>query len=187
VEYVQKTHPKVVEELVPKEMSLGQIVKVLQNLLRESVPIRDLVQILETLSDACGTSKDPDFLTEAVRASLKRHITKRLMDDDGELPLMTFSRQIEEQLIGAVQPGDKTGATQFLVDPTLVKQLIPALTRAVETLSEQGTQPVILVTPMIRHHVKRLLDRFLPQIVVLSHNEISSDLRIKSVGNIELS
>lgn len=186
IEYVQKTHPKVVEELIPKELSLGQVVRVLQNMLREGVPIRDLVQILETLSDASNQSKDIDFLTESVRTSMKRHITKKLLDDEGELPLMTFSRGIEEQLIAAVQPGEKAGATQFLVDPGLVKQIVPALSKAVESLTQEGVQPVLLVTPMIRHHVKRLLDRFLPQITVLSHNEISSDLRIKSVGNIEL-
>ncbi len=185
LEYVQKTHPKVVEELVPKELNLGSVVKVLQNLLKEGVPIKDLVSILETLADAAQVSKDADYLTEAVRVAQKRHITARLLDDSGELPLMTFSRQIEEQLIGAVQPGEKPGTTQFLVDPALVKQVIPAMSKVVEKVSADGVTPILLVTPMIRHHVKRLLERFLPQVVVLSHNEISPQLRIKSVANIE--
>ncbi len=187
IEYVQKTHPKVVEEVIPKELTLGSVVRVLQNLLREQVPIKDLVSILETLADAATTSKDTDFLTEAVRTAQKRHITSRLLDDKGELPLMTFSRGIEEQLISAVQPGDKPGSTQFLVDPGLVKQLIPSLNSTVEKISSEGQTPILLVTPMIRHHVKKLLDRFLPQVVVLSHNEISPQLRIRSVANIEVS
>jgi len=186
VEYVQKTHPKVVEELIPKELTLGQVVRVLQNLLKEQVPIRDLVTILEALADAASTNKDADHLTESVRAVLGRTITKRLLDENGELPLLTFSRAIEEKLIAAVQVGDRPGTTQFLVDPSLVKQMVPALSRNVESLTADGITPVVLVTPMIRHHVKRLLDRFLPQVVVLSHNEISPSLRVRSLGSVEI-
>jgi flagellar biosynthesis protein FlhA len=107
------------------------------------------------------------------------------LNDEGELPLLTFAKGIEEQLIAAVQPGDRPGVTQFLVEPTLVKQIVPATSRMVDRLSSEGVTPVILVTPMIRHHVKRLLDRFLPQVIVLSHNEISANLRVKSVGSID--
>ena len=186
IEYVQKSHPKVVEELIPKELPLGAVVRVLQNLLREQVPIRDLVTILETLADASAISKDLDHLTEAVRSALGRTITRKLLDDSGELPLLTFSRQVEEQLIGAVQPGERPGATNFIADPVLIKQLIPAMNRMVEKLSNEGVTPVLLVTPMIRHHVKRLLDRFLPQVIVLSHNEISPQLKVRAVGSVEI-
>lgn len=184
LEFVKRSHPKVIEELVPKELSLGQIVGVLQNLLKEGVPITDLVSILESLADAALVSKEPDFLVEAVRTSHRKHITTQYLDEDGELPLITFAREIEEQLIAAVQPGEKSGSTQFVVDPALVKQMVPALKATVDDLATQGTAPVLLVTPMIRQHVKRLLDRFLPQVTVLSHNEISPDLRVKSVGNV---
>jgi flagellar biosynthesis protein FlhA len=186
VDFVHKTHPKVVDELVPKELSLGAIVRVLQSLLRESVPIRDLVTILEALADAAQTNKDLDHLIEAVRVALGRTITRRLLDERGELPLVTFTRDIEEKLIAAVQPGDKPGTTQFLADPVLIKKLVPAVNRMIEDLTSQGVSPAFLVTPMIRHHVKRLLDRFLPQVVVLSHNEIHPQLRVKSVGLVEL-
>ncbi len=185
IEHVQKTHPKVVEELVPKELSLGVVVKVLQNLVKEQVPIRDLVTILEALADAVLVSKDVDQLTEAVRAALGRSITSRLIDENDELPLITFSREIEEKLIHAVQPGERGQGTQFVVDPALVKKLVPSANRLVEKLTEEGISPVLLVTPMIRHHVKRLLDRFLPQVVVLSHNEIQPTLRVRSVGTID--
>ncbi len=182
---MQRTHPKVVDELIPKEISLGVLVKVLQNLVREQVPIRDLVTILEALGDASLVSKDIDHLTEAVRSALGRSITARLLDENDELPLITFSREIEEQLIHAVQPGDRGQGTQFLVEPSLVKKLVPSANRVVEQLTEEGISPVLLVTPMIRHHVKRLLDRFLPQLVVLSHNEIQPTLRVRSVGTID--
>ena len=187
LDVVHKTHPKVIDEIIPKEITLGAVVKVLQNLLKEQVPIKDLVGIMESIADSIPTSKDPDQLTEAVRTQVRMSITKRLLNDDGELPLMTFAREIEEQLIGAVQPSERAGATQFLPDPGLVKKMIPALSRSVETLAVDGITPILLVTPMIRHHVKRLLDRFLPDIVVLSHNEIGPQLRVKAVGSVELS
>jgi flagellar biosynthesis protein FlhA len=186
LDYVQKTHPKVVEELIPKEISLGVLVKVLQNLVREQVPIRDLITILESLADAVLIKKDIEFLTESVRASLGRSITARLMDENDELPLITFSRTVEEKLIHAVQPGERGQGTQFLVEPSLVKQLIPSATRVVESLTSEGVTPVLLVTPMIRHHVKQLLDRFLPQLVVLSHSEIQPNLKVRSVGTIDV-
>lgn len=185
IEIVQRTHPKVIDELVPKELTLGMVVRVLQALLKEQVPIRDLVSILEALGDAVTTSKEFDHLVESVRMGMGRVITNRLLDEKGELSLITFSRAIEEQLITSLHPGDRGTTPQFLVDPSLIKQIIPAATRTVEKLTEQGISPVLLVTPMIRHHVKRMLDRFLPQIIVLSHNEIHPQLKVRAVGTIE--
>ena len=186
VDVVHKTHPKVVDELIPKEISLGVVVRVLQSLLKEQVPIRDLVTILEALADGAQANKDIDFLIEHCRMALGRTITRRLQDDSGELPLITFARDIEEKLISSVQPGEKPGTTQFIADPALIKKLVPAVNRMIESLTERGITPVVLVTPMIRHHVKRLLDRFLPQITVLSHNEIHPQLKVRAVGNIEI-
>lgn len=186
IDIVQKTHPKVVEELIPKELSLGMVVRVLQSLLKEQVPIRDLVTILEALGDAAQTGKDLDHLVESVRTTLGRSITSRLLDEKGELPLLTFARGIEEQMIASLHPGERGGPPQFLIDPTLVKQIVPALNKVVDQVTEQGITPILLVTPMIRPHVKKLLDRFLPQVIVLSHHEIHSQLRVRSVGSIEV-
>ncbi len=186
LEIVKKTHPKVVEEVIPKEISLGMFVRIIKNLIKEQVPVRDLVLILEAVGDAAIDNKDIDFLTESVRVRLARTITGRLIDESGQLPLMTFSREIEEKLIGSVHVGDKNLGTQFLVDPSLVKQIIPRLSHLVDKLSSEGVTPVILVTPMIRHHVKRLLERFLPQVNVISHNEIHPSLQVRSVGTVEV-
>jgi flagellar biosynthesis protein FlhA len=186
IEQVQKTHPKVVDEVVPKEISLGILVRVLQNLLKENVPIRDLVTILESIADAIPGGKDPDQLTEAARTALARSITRRLLDEANELPLVTFSRELEEKLIAAVHPAERGGGTQFFVDPSLVRKVVPAANRIVEKLTEEGISPILLVTPMIRLHVKRMLDRFLPHITVLSHNEIQSHLKVRSVGTIDV-
>jgi flagellar biosynthesis protein FlhA len=186
LEIVKKTHPKVVEEVIPKEISLGMFVRIIKNLIKEQVPVRDLVLILEAVGDAAIDNKDIDFLTESVRVRLARTITGRLIDESGQLPLMTFSREIEEKLIGSVHVGDKNLGTQFLVDPSLVKQIIPRLSQLVDKLSSEGVTPVILVTPMIRHHVKRLLERFLPQVNVISHNEIHPSLQVRSVGTVEV-
>ncbi len=186
LEQVQKSHPKVVDEVIPKEISLGILVRVLQNLLKENVPIRDLVTILEAVADSCPISKDPDQLTEASRVALARTITRRLLDEGNELPLITFSRELEEALIAAVQPTERNGGTQFFVDPSLVRKMVPAANRVVEKLTEGGISPILLVTPMIRMHVKRMLDRFLPNITVLSHNELQSHLKVRSVGTIDV-
>jgi flagellar biosynthesis protein FlhA len=113
-------------------------------------------------------------------------VTRRLLDENGELPLLTFAREIEEKLIAAVQPGERPGQTQFLADPALIKQLVPAVNKIVDRVNAEGVTPVLLVTPMIRHHVKKLLDRFLPQVTVLSHNEIHPQLRVRSAGMIEI-
>ncbi|HVJ64109.1 MAG TPA: flagellar biosynthesis protein FlhA [Bdellovibrionota bacterium] len=185
IDIVRRSHPKVVEDLIPKELSLGVVVQVFKNLLREEVPIRDLVSILEALGDGVLETKDPTALTELVRARLGRIITSRLLNEDGELPLVTFTKDVEEQLINAVQPGDK-GTTQFLADPTLIKRLVPATNNKMDSLGGQGVHAAILVTPMIRHHVKRMLDRFLPNVSVVSHNEIHPKLRVRSFGNIDM-
>lgn len=185
IEIVRRTHPKVVEDLIPKEISLGIVVQVFKNLLREEVPIRDLVSILESLGDSVIETKDPAMLTENVRTRLGRSITSRLLNEDGELPLVTFTKDVEEQLINAVQPGEK-GTTQFLADPILIKRLVPATNRKMDDLGQQGVHAAILVTPMIRHHVKRMLDRFLPNVSVVSHNEIHPKLKVRSFGNIEV-
>jgi len=179
-----KTHPKVVEELVPGMLSLGALQKVLQNLLRERVSIRDMLTISETLADFAATSKDPDLLTEYVRQKLSRSIISSLVEEDGSLSVLTVEARVEDIIRESVQ---KTEQGYFLnLEPNLAQRLVEAVQAAAEKAINEGYQPVILCSPVIRRHLWKLLARFVSQIVVISHAEISGNVNIRSLGTIEI-
>jgi flagellar biosynthesis protein FlhA len=181
----KQTAPKVVEELIPNILSVGTVLKVLKNLLKEGVSIRDLRTILETLADIGTSHKDPAILTEHVRSSLARTITKKLVGSDGELPLITLDRQIEETIAGGIIQTDQ--GQQLSVDPEFVRSFISQLNKQVTEMAGQSTNTVILCSPLIRSHLKFLIDRFIPNVTVLSHNEITSNVTVKSFGTVRLS
>ncbi len=175
-----KTEPKVVEELVPNVLQLGTVQKVLQNLLGERVSVRDLHTILETMADMGGMTKDADLLTEYVRQSMARTITRQYQTPDGMLPLVSLSQEYEEQLAGAIQ---STPQGAYLgLDPQIAQTIIQNIESQLERFSVFNYQPILLCSPLIRPHVKKLTERFIPNLVVLSHNEISHDVRIESLG-----
>ena len=177
---VAKSYPKLVEELVPNLLALGAIMRVLQNLLREHVSIRDMRTILETLADWAPVTKDPDLLTEYVRQALARSISTGYVQEDKVLPLLTLDRRLEETLQGAVQ---RSGEGSYLaVDPGTAQALLGSLNENLDKFN--GGCPVLLCTPTIRPHVKRLTERYLPNLVVLSHNEIAPHLKVRSVGTV---
>ncbi|MDH4224726.1 MAG: flagellar biosynthesis protein FlhA, partial [Deltaproteobacteria bacterium] len=175
-----KTEPKVVEELVPNVLSLGVVQKTLQNLLRERVSIRDMHTILETLADYGTMTKDPDLLTEYVRQSMARTITRQYQTPDGLLPLVALAQQMEDHLADAIQT---TPQGSYLgLDPEIAQTIIKSIEGQMERFSAFNYQPIVLCSPLIRPHLKRLTERFMPNLVVLSHNEISPDVRIESLG-----
>ncbi|MBF0286697.1 MAG: flagellar biosynthesis protein FlhA [SAR324 cluster bacterium] len=178
-----QNEPKVVEELIPNLLPLGAAQKVLQNLLREQVSIRDLHTILETLADMAPLTKDPDLLTEYVRQSMSRPITRQYQTADGLLPLTTMSQEIEDQIAQAIQ--DTGHGTYLGLDPELAQAIINKTEGLMEMFAINSYQPILLCSPLIRPHVKRLTERFIPNLVVLSHNEISPDVRIESLGIVE--
>ncbi|BCR06618.1 flagellar biosynthesis protein FlhA [Desulfuromonas versatilis] len=176
-----KSYPKLVEELVPGLLNLGTVMKVLQNLLREQVSIRDMRSILETLADWAPATQDPDLLTEYVRQGLGRSISSRLAADGSMLQVLTLQRDLEEKLQGAVQ---QSGQGSYLaLDPTTARNFLGGLSESIKNFMG-GAQPVLLCPPAIRPHVKRLTERYLPNLVVLSHNEIASHLKVKSIGTV---
>jgi len=175
-----KHEPKVVEELIPAVLSLGVAQKVLQNLLRERVSVRDLHTVLETMADMGPVTKDPDLLTEYVRQSMARTITRQYQTPDGTLPLVSLSQAVEDQLAGSIQTTPQ-GAYLGL-DPELAQSIIQNIEAQLERFSVLNYQPILLCSPLIRPHVKKLTERFIPNLVVLSHNEISNDVRIESLG-----
>ncbi len=181
---LKESHPKVVEELVPNYLSLGGVVKVLQNLLREQVPIRDLLLILETLADWAPVTKDLDLLTEHVRQALARTITKMHQTPDGILPVLTLDHGIESAIADAVQHTEQ--GSHFAPDPNVAQKIVNSLAQALEKSSSLNYQPVIACSAHIRSHFKKLVNPFIPNISVLSYDEILSNVEIQSIGTLEL-
>jgi flagellar biosynthesis protein FlhA len=179
-----KTYPKLVEEIVPKILPLGTLQKVLQKLLRERISIRDLQMILETLADYAPMTKNIDVLTGYVRQSLARAITKQYQDREGNITVMMISPDIEDKIGRAVQ---HTEYESFVSpDPTMLKHLVGNLQKFISKFTANGLQPIILCSPNTRIYLRKMLEKFFPNLVVLSHNEIVRDVNIKSLGLVEL-
>lgn len=182
LESLAETQSKLVEELTPALLSLGTIQKVLQNLIREKVPIRDLQTICETLADYAPLTKDPDILTEYVRQALARTITRPYELEDGKLYVLTIQQDWEERIGRSVQKSDQ--GTFLSLEPGFLHTLVQAAGSEIKKVLGQGYHPVILCSPHVRRHLKKLLERFLPEVVVIAHSELSSTLEIKSIGMI---
>jgi len=185
IDKFKESNPKVIEELIPDVLSLGKVQKVLQNLLKEQISIRDLRTILEQLADYGPTTKDTDILTEYVRQALARPITKQFQSTDGSLSVMTLNREVEELIHSSIQ---KTELASFLaLEPTVAEKLLIKLQEAVETITPQmETSPVLLASPGIRHHLRKFVERFIPDLAVLSHSEIIPSVQIKTLKVVDL-
>jgi len=181
---LKDTHPKVVEELVPNLLPLGGVVKVLQNLLREQVPIRDMLAILETLADWAPVTKDLDILTERVRQVLARTITKMHQNAEGKIAAVTLGHSVESAISEALQQTDQ--GSFLSLDPSIAQQIMNNLARGLEKMSSADYPPMVLCSAQVRPHFKLLADRFLPHITVLSYDEILSNIEIQSVDMLEL-
>jgi flagellar biosynthesis protein FlhA len=181
IDRVALQSPKLVEELVPKVASLGDVQRVLRQLLRERVPVRDLTTILEAMADAMAASKDPDVIVETVRAALGRSICRAYQAENGDLRLIALAPALEEALVASMTRTDR-GAVLAL-DPVRAQALA---TRLGEVLAREDlAQPVLLCTPALRPHVWRLLSRALPHIAVLSHAEVPPQVRVVAVATLE--
>lgn len=184
VDNFKKSHPKVVEELIPDQMSLGSVVRVLQGLLKEQVSIRDLLTIFETLADESPRNKDVEVLTENVRRALARSITAKYTTELGNIPVMTLHPVIEELIANSLLQTEQ--GVQLVMDPSTAHRLIGEIARTVETHPEIAGQPILLTSPTSRRHLFKLTHRFIPQLVILSHNELTSDANVQSVALVEL-
>ncbi|MEE9543435.1 MAG: FHIPEP family type III secretion protein, partial [Thermodesulfobacteriota bacterium] len=173
-----KTHPKVVEELVPNLLTVGGVQKVLKNLLKERVPIRDILTIIETLADYAPIVKDPDILTGFVRQALSRTITKQYVGTEGAITCMMLDASVEETIKNAVSQNQQ-GATLAL-EPSFVEKFIGGLTEGMQAMVGEGHQPVLMTSPDIRLFTKSIAERVLPSLVVLSSNEVSGNVNIKN-------
>src|SRR5262245_26439398 len=172
-----QTSPKLVEELVPKLVSVGEVQRVLRQLLRERVPVRDLVTILESIADAAQATKDPDAVTEAVRTALGRTICRQYQTERGELPAISLAPALEAKLMSSIVRTEQ--GPVLALEPSQAQQLASSIADA---LAGALAQPVLLCTPTLRPHLWRLFARALPHIGVLSHSEIPPQLRIATVA-----
>ena len=180
VDRVAQTSPKLVEELVPKIASVGDIQRVLRQLLRERVSIRDLATILEAMADVAPGAKDAEAVAEGVRAAIGRSICRPYQTEKDELPAVSLSPDLEERLVSSIV---KTEAgTVLALDPSQAQRLA---SRLAEIIAGAVAQPVLLCTPMLRPHVWRLFARVLPHLGVLSHNEVPPQIHVASIATLD--
>lgn len=183
IDNLSRTYPKLVEELVPNVLNLGNIMRVLQNLLKESVSIRDLRTILETMADYAPMTQDTDVLTEYVRHALSRSISTAHVQADGTIQVITMDPSVEETIQNAVQ--HREHGSYLALDPQVAQKILDSLSSLVSSFAG-GQQPALLSIPQIRPHVRRLTERYFPSLAVLSHNEIAANMKIKSIGTVTI-
>lgn len=177
-----KTYPKLIEELIPNVLTLGTIMRILQNLLSEGVSIRDLRTILESMADWAPVTKDTDVLTEYVRHALARTISHELAVDN-VIPLITLDKRVEDEISTSVQ--HKETGSFLAIDPAKAQLILDSIGEAIP-LFDGGQRPTLLAAPQIRPHVRKLTERYYPQLVVISHNEILPNIKIRSIGSVNL-
>jgi flagellar biosynthesis protein FlhA len=181
---LKESHPKAVDELVPNLMSLGGVVKVLQNLLVEQVPVRDLLTVIEAMADWAPSIKQLDILTEYVRQALSRTITRHYLTPEGELVVVNLSHPLERRISEAIKRSDQ--GEYLAIDPHLAQDIMQRLAARLEKFGELNLQPIVLCSAHLRMHVKKLVDRFIPNLTVLSYDEIMPSVKIQSIGVVEL-
>lgn len=185
VDTVKKESPAVVDELVPAQLSVGDLQKVLQNLLREHIPIRDMESILEALADHVRETKDVQLLTEFARKGLARSITKLYQATDGKVYGLTVDPRLEKKIMDSVQAVESGNLTAL--DPKILQQLFRSLSQGIEKMAGAGRQPLVLCSPAVRPYFKKLIERFIPHLTVISFSELLPRTEIQSIGTIEAS
>jgi flagellar biosynthesis protein FlhA len=180
---VKKTNELLVEEVVPGIVSYGNLQKILRNLLKEEIPIKDLETILETISDYGTSVKDTEMLTEYVRQSLKRTITHK-WSDGGQIKVITLSTDAEKFIIKSISKNDK--GSYLSIDPELMQKLVSQLKEQINRFKGEMSVPIILTSPFVRIYFRKLMDQFYPKAVVLSFNEIDNFVQIQALGNIAI-
>ena len=186
IDGIRKTHPAVVKNIVPDALSLAEVRKILQNLVRERVSIRDLVAILETLIDNVHLTKEPELLTEFVRVALCRNICKEYTNAESTINVMTLDPHIEQLLQSAIRAGGAEMASFMHLDPSTGQEILQAIGEEVDGLQKRGLQPILLTSPPIRPLLRKLTERSFPTLVLLSWNEIAPKVNVNSISMVSL-
>ncbi len=180
IDNIKENHKTLVDELVPKLLGVGDIQKVLQNLLKEGISIRDLVTIFETLADYAATSRDTDILTEYVRQSLKRAISNKYFGDEDMTTVVTLDPKIEQMIMGSIKQTEQ--GAYISLDPATTKSILKSTETEVKKLENKGQAPIIITSPIVRMYFKKLTNDYFKDLIVISYNEIDSNIELKSVG-----
>ena len=183
VDNLKKTQPALVDEVIPKMFSLGEIQKVLANLLSENVPIRDMASIVETLSDYGSLTRDTDMLTEYVRQALRRSISKRFIPDDVAYAI-TLDPSLEQLIIDSTKQSDH--GAYLAIEPVQVHSIFDRLRSIIENMKNRGRTPVILTSPLVRRQFRKITEQISPELAVLSYNEVDSNVEVMSEGVVRL-
>lgn len=179
IDNVKQTNSVLIDELVPKLMGIGEIQKVLANLLKEGISIRDLVTILETLADYAQITRDADMLTEYVRQALRKSISQKYFSE-GRTKVITLDPNLEQEIMASVQHSEQ--GSYLAIDPEKTQMIFSNLNKEVAKLTSMGIQPIILTSPIVRIYFKRLVEQIAPDLVVLSYNEVEPTAEIQSIG-----
>lgn len=183
IDNVREEHPALVEELVPKLLSIGEIQKVLINLLKEQISIRDMVTILETLADYATITRDTEMLTEYTRQRLSRYITKKYVEKN-ELKVITLDSELEQLIMESI---NQTETGSYLsIEPSKAQSILNNVIVNIEKMTSVGLQPIILTAPIVRIYLKRLTEQLTKDLVVLSYNEIDSSVEVQSIGMVTM-
>ena len=180
VDNMKESNPSLVDELVPKMLSLGEIQKVLQNLLKEGISIRDLLTVFETLADYAQTTRDTDILTEYVRQSLKRAISNRYFPQNETTSVITLDPKLEKEIMASVKQTEQ--GSYLTLDPDKTKAIMAAVGKESQKLENLGKNAIIVTSPIVRTYFKRLTEDYYKDLIVVSYNEIESNVELQSVG-----
>ena len=184
VENLKRSAPQLVEEAFPGVVSYAMLEKILCNLLKEGIPIKDMGTIVETTVDALAITRDVDLITESVRAQLKRTITHRFCED-GRLSVITLDAEVEKKIVASLTKNDQ--GVYLALGPDLMQKLLSQLNENIKKFSELSQKPILLTSHIIRIYLSRLLEQFYPELTVLSFNEVITSVQIQALGNITLS
>lgn len=184
VENLKRSAPQLVEEAFPGVVSYAMLEKILCNLLKEGIPIKDMGTIVETTIDALAITRDIDLITESVRAQLKRTITHRFCED-GRLSVITLDAEVEKKIVASLTKNDQ--GVYLALGPDLMQKLLSQLNENIKKFSELSQKPILLTSHIIRIYLSRLLEQFYPELTVLSFNEVITSVQIQALGNITIS
>jgi flagellar biosynthesis protein FlhA len=184
VDNLKKTNPVIVDELIPKLLGLGEVEKVLKNLLREGISIRDLLTIFEVLADHAQTTRDTDVLTEYVRQGLKRAISNKYFPANETSDVITLDPKLEQEIMGSVKQTEQ--GAYLTLDPETVKKIMDSLGSEMKKFEDKGQTPIVVCSPIVRMYFKRLTEDYYSDLIVVSFNEIESDVELRSVGMVSI-
>ena len=176
----KESNPVLVEELIPKQLGLGEVQKVLQNLLDEGISIRDLLSIFETLADHAATTRDTDVLTEYVRQNLKRAISNKYFPVNETTSVITLDPRVEQEIMSSVKQTEQ--GAYLTLDPEKTKTIISSVEEEVSKLENMGKSAIVITSPIVRMYFKKLTEEYFKDLIVVSYNEVESNVELQSVG-----